>query len=278
MRILYFLFIGLFFCVPFFTLAQIDSSNIGLVEHTIWYSKDPFYEGDTVKIYTMLYNSSPHEVSGIVEFYDKKVVLGKKDIVISPESAKDIFISWEVTAGEHSISARFLNPSKLVSGQQESIVVTQSESTARTIFVPKKLLSESKEIDSSENEVLSSGDAVVDKVAGTINEYVPVPISASVSAFDNFREEKADSFTQSKIESKVFVESLKNGEEGENTVDSLSNISKGSMDSLEKPLAYISVFFWTLLSFIFSHKIIFYGLFILVIFLLIRFIWKRFRN
>ena len=57
-------------------LAQ--SSNTGFVPGNIWYSKDPFEEGDKVKIYTFIFNPDSRELSGTVIFFDKTVLLGKK--------------------------------------------------------------------------------------------------------------------------------------------------------------------------------------------------------
>lgn len=272
-----FIFIGS--VLPLFSFAQ-TSTNIGLVEHTIWYSKDPFIEGDVIKIYTMLYNGADSSVTGTVEFYDGKIVLGKKDVTISAESAKDVFVSWTVTAGEHSISVQFLNPSKLIAGKYEPITVTQGTSDTRNIFVPKKVLSESKNIDNSANDPIVSGDGIVDTIAQTIEPHVPTPISATASAIDNFRETKANTFIDSKTEAKNTIARLNDTSVPKDThknVSSIPIIGTTSV-SLEKPLAYISLFFWTLIVFIFSHKVIFYGLILVIFAWLIRFIWKRFRN
>lgn len=270
MRIFFILALIFSFGTPFFSFAQ-TSQNIGLVEHTIWYSKDPFYEGDTIKIYTLLYNSGTQAVSGTVEFYDGKVILGKKDIIIPPDSAKDISVSWTVTAGEHSISAKFLNPTITVKGKQEPIIVDNGVSSERKVFVPKKIVSESKDVDGES----ASTNTVVDRLAEKAAEYTPEPIDKTAVAIDTFREETSLKIIASKELTKARVEAFKDSSLEVNASSSGISVSP---QTLQKPLAYISLFFWSLLSFIFSHKVVFYGLILVIIFLVIRAIWKRFHD
>lgn len=260
-----------FILAPLFTFAETASQNIGLVEHTIWYSKDPFYEGDTIKIYTLLYNSATSPVSGTVEFYDGRVTLGKKDVLISPESAKDVSISWVVTAGDHSISAKFLNPTMAINGTPQPITVENDVSAEQKVFVPKKVVSESKKVDGDE----SAADNIVDQFAEKVSPYTPEPIDQTAIAIDTLRAETSVKIDASKETTKARVEAFN---------DSLSQVSASgsgisvSSHTLQKPLAYISLFFWSVLSFIFSHKAVFYGLILAIIILIIRAIWKRFHN
>jgi len=57
--------------------AYAQSSNAGFVPGNIWYSLDPFLEGDKIKIYTLIFNPDPRELSGTVVFFDNSVFLGK---------------------------------------------------------------------------------------------------------------------------------------------------------------------------------------------------------
>jgi hypothetical protein len=49
-------------------------------------------------------------------------------------------------------------------------------------------------------------------------------------------------------------------------------------DATQKPIAYIKLFLFSLFAFILGSKIIFYGLSILIIFLITRFIYRKIRN
>src|SRR3989338_5661631 len=53
--------------------AYAQSSNAGFVPGNIWYSLDPFLEGDKIKIYTLIFNPDPRELSGTVIFFRVRV-------------------------------------------------------------------------------------------------------------------------------------------------------------------------------------------------------------
>ena len=250
------------FVQPSLLFAQ-SVSNVGLVEHTIWYSKDPFFEGDTIKIYTLLYNSGTSSVSGTVEFYDSETLLGKKDIIIPAQSPKDVSISWTVTTGNHSISAKFLNPTIVVGGKTQPVAVDNIISPEQKFFVPKKVLSESVPID-----VAPTGTGAFDSLAKKIEPYTPGPVAKTISAIDSLRDTVTQKIKTSKDTAVEKVDTLKKAYE----------TKKDSLTPTQRPLAYISLFFWTLFSFVFSNKIVFYGLWILVLFLIIRFFWRRSRR
>ena len=252
----------IFLSHPLFLFAQ-TVSNVGLVEHTIWYSQDPFFEGDTIKIYTLLYNSGVSSVSGTVEFYDNETLLGKKDIIILAQAPKDVSVSWVVTAGNHSISAKFLNPTVVVGGKSQPVTVDNIISPEQKFFVPKKVLSESVPLD-----VGPTGTGVIDRVAKKIEPYTPGPVAKTISVLDGLRDTVTQKITTSKEKAVQKVDDLKKKYE----------TKKDSLTPTQRPLAYISLFFWNLFSFIFSHKIVFYGLSITILFLLIRFFWKRSRR
>src|SRR3989344_4963797 len=80
-----------------------QTSNAGFVPGNIWYSTDPFEEGDKIKIYTLIFNPDARELSGTVIFFDNSIFLGKKDFVAPAKGVKDISIDWTAAAGSHSI-------------------------------------------------------------------------------------------------------------------------------------------------------------------------------
>ena len=109
--------IVLFLIFSLFPIQKIfaQNSNTGFVPGNIWYSKDPFEEGDKIKIYTFIFNPDARELSGTVIFFDKTVLLGKKDFIILSKSANDISIDWTVTAGDHTIFGKIENAKFLIS-------------------------------------------------------------------------------------------------------------------------------------------------------------------
>src|ERR1035437_2096929 len=96
--ILSFLILILF---PLYKISA-QTSNVGFIPANIWYSKDPFEEGDKIKIYTLVFNPDSRELSGTVLFFDDTVFLGKQDFVVPAKGVKTISIDWTVIAGDHT--------------------------------------------------------------------------------------------------------------------------------------------------------------------------------
>ena len=88
-KFLIFLFLTLLFPI---NKISAEIANVGFIPDNIWYSKDPFFEGDKIKIYTLIFNPDGRELSGTVSFFDKTILLGKKDFRVSGNGVKDISI------------------------------------------------------------------------------------------------------------------------------------------------------------------------------------------
>ena len=98
------LFIYLFlilFLVPLTFTYGAETINSGLIPGQIWYSSEELTEGQTVNIHTAIWNGEKNPVTTKVEFYDKNVILGFREVVISPQELKNISIPWKITAGDH---------------------------------------------------------------------------------------------------------------------------------------------------------------------------------
>src|SRR3989338_2094344 len=77
-------------------------SNAGFLQGGIWYSKDPFFAGETVRVYAALFNSSSEDIAGTVEFLDNKRSLGAADFFVERGGKfVQVWVDWNVTEGEH---------------------------------------------------------------------------------------------------------------------------------------------------------------------------------
>lgn len=248
-------------------LAQ--SSNTGFVSGNIWYSKDPFDEGDKIKIYTFVFNPDNRELSGTVIFFDKTVLLGKKDFTVSAKSANDISVDWTVTAGDHTIFGKIENAKFLISaGKYQEVYLAENETEKSSRTVSKKIVSKTTD---------TTGTSVSD-IAKTIQEKTPdfiiKPITSSVDILETFREDLNTSSENKKEELKNEIKELDNP----NLTVKLSKDNttiKTDTNSFLKPFKYIQIFFLTIFSFIVSNKILFYGLILVILFFILRFIWKK---
>lgn len=91
-----------------FALETIN--NVGIINSGIWYSKDPFYAGDKVRIYTLVFNGSDQDLVGEVVFDDNGKVLCRGNFTATSGKSQEIWCDWSATAGEHKISAKIVGP------------------------------------------------------------------------------------------------------------------------------------------------------------------------
>ncbi|MCX6754745.1 MAG: hypothetical protein NTU81_02885 [Candidatus Nomurabacteria bacterium] len=272
----YFLFILFIFntllAVPVYVQA---STNSGFIPGQIWYSKDTLVEGDTVNIHTAVWNGEKDSFAFKVEFYDKNVILGHRDVTLGSLELKDIYIPWKITSGDHVVSAKIVSSQVNVSGKKESVVIDRNITSDDRQFISvvvKNYLGEPI----SQTDVLKSQ---LEKTGLEINSIVPDSISSSlsgnISSIDSFRDK---TFTQ--VDSVVKntqkeINSFKNDIKGTSqSVDKKSNIQ----DATKKPITYLKLFFLSILAFIFGSKIVFYTILILIIFFILRFIYRSIRN
>ena len=257
-------------------LAQVTS--VGFVPGNIWYSKSPFEEGDKVKIYTFVFNSDSREFSGTVVFFDKTVLLGKKEFTIAGKTANDISIDWTVTAGDHTVFAKIEDAKFLLTnGKYEQIYIAENETEKSLTTVPKKIIPKSDtsfDSNSDTNNISTSVSDITKTIQENTPDFITKPIISSVNSLEAFRENLNTTSNNKKEELKKEIETL-------NDVDLKIGISKGNLTAksetspLLKPFKYVEIFFLSVFSFVLSNKILFYGISAIIIFFLLRFIWKK---
>jgi hypothetical protein len=278
----YFIFFILF---SLFSFAS-ASTNTGIIPGQIWYSKEPLVEGETVKIYTLVWNADTNPLTARIEFYDKNVVLGSRDIVVDPEHSKDVSVSWKVTAGDHLISAKIISSSITSSGKKQNILLENNATEADKQFV-SVLIKNANGSPASTSDVLKNE---LNKASSAVDVALPNSIGASVSSLDSFRENQAHNVgvsiaeTQKQIDkinlSKDMVKSAtaSKTDTKNKTLPQVKSQEAKPLDGTEKPIAYVRLFFLLILSFILGNKFVFYGLITLVLFLVIRFIYRKIKN
>lgn len=290
MKKIFTFFLLIYIFISFNTVFATNTAT-GFIPGQIWYSKDPFVEGDTIKIYTAIWNNSTVSMSTKVEFYDKNVILGTRDVVVSAFSLEDVYVSWKVTAGDHMISAKIISPSITTSGKKETITVSNSTTEADKRFVPVLI----KTVDGT---TASSADVIksqVDKATSSLGDVIPDSISTKTSegvgALDNFRVGTMNQISEAKTSAEKRLEEIKKLEYSDskittssnnkniNSKTASSNNQKVGVDvATEKPITYIKLFFLSVLSFIFGSKIVFYSIIALIVFFILKFVYNKIRN
>lgn len=279
--LLYSVFFSLF---PAHKISAQDS-NAGFVPENIWFSKDPFEEGDKVKIYTVIFNPDIRELSGSVVFFDNNVFLGKKDFVAPAKSVKDISLDWTATIGNHNIFGKIENAKFLVSpGKYEEVYLAENETSKSSRTVNKKIVPKTAdaETNTDPNPILNAVNSIISEPVKNIGkmienntpDVIAKPIISVGSAIDKVRSDAGTALQTQKDEVKNQIEILnsKGAQSG-----SEENTSKAETDSYLKPFKYTELFALALFSGVFNNKLIFYAILALAVFFLLRYIVKRVR-
>ncbi len=279
-------YLFLFIILAFYNIptAYADVAiTTGFIPGQIWYSKEPLVEGETVKVYTAVWNGDKSTVSTRVEFYDKNVVLGTRDITIEPSQLQDVSISWKVTSGDHTISAKIISSTILNAGKKEQITLDRVATSEDRTFVSatENKGDNVKSIDAVKNNIDKATTALNDVIPSSITE----PISTNFNNLDDFRNETytkiADVQKQTQKELDALNQPVKvtpNKDKNSKDATKVENTDTKPLDATQKPITYIKLFIFSLLGFIFGNKIIFYALLAFLIFILIRFLYRKIRN
>lgn len=78
--------------------------NAGLVQG-LWYSDEPIFAGETVRIYVALRNNTEHDLTGVVRFTDNEHAIGSHDVSALPDRLVEAWVDWKPREGEHTLRA-----------------------------------------------------------------------------------------------------------------------------------------------------------------------------
>lgn len=256
--------------------AFAENSDVsGFIPGQIWYSKSDLVEGDTVNIYTAVWNSGGNSLYVKVEFYDKNVILGVREATLSPSELKSISVPWKVTLGDHVISAKIISSSETISGSKEKVVLGNSvtENDRRTVKVTMKN-SDGSTSSPAENAIKTQIDRTSKEIESVVPDSVSSSVSSTIDQVDNFRNESYIKVSGLKANAAEEVNLLKDKD------DSSLNSKKGSdiEGTIEEPLAYIKLFLFSVATFVLGNKPVFYAILILLIFVILRAIYNKLRN
>ncbi|MFA4890107.1 MAG: hypothetical protein WC587_00515 [Candidatus Paceibacterota bacterium] len=225
-------------------------SSLGFAQNGIWYSTDKFLEGDKIKIYSAVFNSSAYDLLGAVEFFDNEISIGKSGFYVGGEGKiKEVGIDWTAVKGQHKISAKIIEAKiRMADGQEEAIILENSQTGVSDIFV----------------EALPPPLPVKEKIVSTlanITNKSAVIATDSITYVLKKTSKLADNGKQIIDEKKTEIE------------QEIKEIPADSK-TMERPLKSSYLLALSAASFIFSNKILFYLLFAAVLYVLIKFSLK----
>ena len=101
-----FLLLPLFFVFPFVPLAEAASSSAGFAPGSIWMSRTHVVAGESVNIFTVLYNSSDNSISGDAVMEVDGSPIGTKSFTLGAGETQIVSVPWVAKSGNHTVSAR----------------------------------------------------------------------------------------------------------------------------------------------------------------------------
>jgi hypothetical protein len=131
------LLLVLLFCSPATaTIAAAATAGVPVVP--IWFSKDPFNEGDAITIFAPLYNSTQYRFSGTFVLRDGTTTIGTQPFVIAADGASRIFaFPWKATSGTHAFSVTVVGGEFLSSDKSfVDLPITMEMTEVLKRFVP----------------------------------------------------------------------------------------------------------------------------------------------
>jgi len=126
-------------------------TNVGFIQGNIWYSEEPFFDGDHIRIYTVLHNNSGQDITGTIVFYDNETPINSNNFSIANERVQDQWTDWQAVYGSHKISASITNAKMILPGGEEVTIVLQNSQTG----VSDRFV----DIDTDEDVIGNSADA-----------------------------------------------------------------------------------------------------------------------
>lgn len=281
------LIIFVLFAYPVFAVGPaID--NAGFVQSNIWYSKDPFYSGDKIRIYTVIFNGSAYDLSGAVEFLDNGALVGKADFALaSGGRVRDLWVDWKATEGKHTITARFANViSDGPNGKQPAVLGSSEAGKSEKVVEldPVAKAAQAKIDDAKAAEASARTNAKVENVIQSVSGAIPEPVKEGVSSGKTFIEEfrigeayqlKLAKENKQKEIAKIKAEEEKTLTAGTKTVRSQTD---AMLNTTEKPFAYVLLAILTIGQYLFQWQILFYGILLYFLYSLIRLGARRIWN
>lgn len=307
-----------------FSVPLAYAAPVGFPTQQIWFSKEPFFAGDTVTISTLLVNSSTATFSGTVVFLDNGVPIDERTFSLAPgRSSEVISIEWGATAGDHRIRAKLRGATLTANGVAKPAEVGEGVVEMPTLTVDidtdgddignatdpdddNDLVSDADELAAGTDPLKkdSDGDGISDPdeikagtvekpvatttriVNETIDRYVPAVVRDAAApvggVLETVRTAGADTITQLTQENRERINELRGHGAATTTPHVLGAASstvptttvaarKSALSPIvETPFRYVYWGVLTLISHVFTWKVLYYAIVIVLAWWIVR--------
>lgn len=259
--------------------SEISIKNAGFIPSNIWYSKESFFAGETVRIYTIVFNGSTYNLSGDVEFLDNGVVLGRTPFsLLNSTLTRDVSISWRATEGSHAITARIRNANMSLPGGEKTPIVLENTETGKSDIVVEvdPATKAAREKTAIGTQISGKIQDTLQNVSDVIPEQVKSGTTASANIVENFRTTEGFQARLAKELKGKQIDAL-NARTSTTTVPKTGFLNTVSRNT-EKPFAYVMYAILALLQYFFEWRILFYGAILYAMYRLLKWGITKIRN
>lgn len=284
-------FFTVILCIaPFSAYAE-----TGFISEPMWIYPDAPTEGQTVSLSALFHNAEKATITGTVLFYDDETLLGRKTISIAAGGVSTATTVFRIGAGKHSFSATMSSLTELSASGSEIPLALPLETArmgavtvAKIVAVPAATVVSSTNSSGSTSSGTGAGTGTsagsntssilktIDSAETVVSSVVPKSIQEVVTTqaknLDAWRSEQAASFTDSQKAAKTLVDSASITAARE---QKLYGRASPTTKYIDGPFAYVKLAFFWLLSFLFSYAVIFYVFGALVLFFVLRAVFRR---
>jgi hypothetical protein len=243
------------------------ASAASFAKQSLFLSKTPVTEGETVLIHAVVANESTAKFSGDVVFKDAEAKIGSVAVTIAAGGANAVSISWKPTAGSHTITAQLTNGAgTAVESESATFVINEKPKPVTPLTISGT--------SSAASPVESSAD-----IQKKITDLYPPAGSVSAPVFstlDSVREKAAGA-----LDNGINWAKQKTGGKNYGSVlgaATSTNDSGGIMGTVWLILGLVVLYIFTLLRFVVGNAGIFYPAFAILFFYILWRLFKRFRR
>ena len=263
-----------------FMFARVAIASTGFVSSPLWIDPESPKEGDNVVLSALFHNAESRTLNGTVLFYDGGTLLSKKAVTIAAGSVGTTSVAFRIAAGDHQFSATMSDMQELApSGVLQVVALPVETAQMPAQFIPKQ-------VDVVGAAANAGGQIATTSVAPILNQVgsveqsaldkIPAPVkdgvTGIVNSVDSWRANNAELYVQGKTNAQNSLDKQKK------LIDSQSKkkIATPAMTTyVERPLEYLKLFFFTLMTWIYSSKLIFYIFAVVFLYIIIRFIIRK---
>lgn len=271
--------------------SDVSVRNTGFITSNIWYSKETFYAGETVRIYTVIFNGSSYDLSGSVEFLDNDALVGRTEFSLLPSGqVRDVSVPWKTSEGKHVITARIVDASISLRGGQKTAITLENAQAGKSelaVNIDPAVLAAQAQAEAAKQAAATSTRAtgLVTEAVQAVGNVIPAPIkegtSAGIGAIDNLRASLGAQLEAAKNDKGKQIDTLNSPKAVAAKVEKAKQnpgIVTTVSDGAEKPIAYVTYGILAALQYFFEWKILFYGVLLYVAYRLIKWAIQKYRN